>query len=190
MSTITREQQRQILIETANHIISRENTSPHSENLRELARIALSSLTTEPDAQIKPAADLYALCWQPGDVVTYTPEPEKATIWLSNYAGTCVQEYVTLERLQEALAGNSPVTPDGWIKCSERMPEDDDFVYIWPRPDFGIELHVAQYGKFDKRDKGWYAQVYEQNYGIEYHPITVTHWMPLPAAPQQEVKNV
>lgn len=112
MSTITREQQRQILIETANHIISRENTSPHSENLRELARIALSSLTTEPDAQIKPAADLYALCWQPGDVVTYTPEPEKATIWLSNYAGTCVQEYVTLERLQEALAGNSPATPD------------------------------------------------------------------------------
>ncbi|HGY4244443.1 TPA: DUF551 domain-containing protein [Citrobacter freundii] len=86
-------------------------------------------------------------------------------------------------------AGNSPVTPDGWVACSERMPEKDDFVYIWPRPDFGVELHVAQYGKFDKRDAGWYAQVYEQNFGIEYHPITVTHWMPLPAAPQQEVKS-
>ena len=83
-------------------------------------------------------------------------------------------------------AGNSQVTPDCWIPVSERMPEDDDFVYIWPRPDFGIELHVAQYGKFDKRDKGWYAQVYEHNYGIEYHPITVTHWMPLPAAPKLE----
>lgn len=75
--------------------------------------------------------------------------------------------------------------PDGRVACSERMPDNDDFVYIWPRPDFGVELHVAQYVKFDKRDKGWYAQVYEQNYGIEYHPITVTHWMPLPAAPQQ-----
>lgn len=85
-------------------------------------------------------------------------------------------------------AGKSPVIPDGWVACSERMPEKDDFVYIWPRPDFGVELHVAQYGKFDKRDAGWYAQVYEQNFGIEYHPITVTHWMPLPAAPQQEVK--
>lgn len=86
------------------------------------------------------------------------------------------------------LQGADGNSPDDWVACSERMPENDDFVYIWPRPDFGVELHVAQYGKFDKRDAGWYAQVYEQNYGIEYHPITVTHWQPLPAAPQQEVK--
>ncbi|EBL0969329.1 hypothetical protein DTS51_14095 [Salmonella enterica] len=56
-------------------------------------------------------ADLYALCWQSGEVVTYTPDPEKATIWLNNYSGTCVQEYVKLERLQEALSGYSPVIP-------------------------------------------------------------------------------
>ena len=87
--------------------------------------------------------------------------------------------------LSPAQGGNSPVIPDGWVACSERMPENDDFVYIWPRPDFGVELHVAQYGKFDKRDAGWYAQVYEQNYGIEYYPVKVTHWMPLPAAPQR-----
>ncbi|EAM6080510.1 DUF550 domain-containing protein [Salmonella enterica subsp. enterica] len=67
-----------------------------------------------PYAQVKAAADLYALCWQSGEVVTYTPDPEKATIWLNNYSGTCVQEYVKLERLQEALAGNSPVIPDGY----------------------------------------------------------------------------
>lgn len=66
-----------------------------------------------PATQFKPVADLYALCWQPGDVVTYTPEPEKAAIWLNNYSGTCVKEYVKLERLQNALTGNSPVTPDG-----------------------------------------------------------------------------
>ncbi len=48
MTTITREQQKQILIDTANHVISRDNTSPYSENLRELARIALASLTAEP----------------------------------------------------------------------------------------------------------------------------------------------
>lgn len=47
MSTITREQQRQILIDTANHVINRENTSQYSENLRELARIALASLEAE-----------------------------------------------------------------------------------------------------------------------------------------------
>lgn len=89
-----------------------------------------------------------------------------------------------IEMLQGA-AENSPVIPDGWVACSERMPENDDFVYIWPRPDFGVELHVAQYGKFDKRDAGWYAQVYEQNYGIEYYPVKVTHWMPLPNSPKE-----
>ncbi|EPB7497034.1 DUF551 domain-containing protein [Klebsiella aerogenes] len=84
-----------------------------------------------------------------------------------------------------AYRRNSPVIPDAWIPVSERMPEDDDFVYIWPRPDFGVELHVGQYCEFSPKGDGWYAQVYEQNYGIEWHPITVTHWMPLPAAPQE-----
>lgn len=48
MTTVTKEQQKQILIDTANHVISRDNTSPYSENLRELARIALALLTVEP----------------------------------------------------------------------------------------------------------------------------------------------
>lgn len=77
-----------------------------------------------PYAQVKAVADLFALCWQSGEVVTYTPAPEKATIWLNNYSGTCVQEYVKLERLQEALAGNSPVTPDGWKLAPEKADED------------------------------------------------------------------
>ncbi|WP_338718692.1 DUF551 domain-containing protein [Raoultella ornithinolytica] len=76
----------------------------------------------------------------------------------------------------------------GWIPVSERMPDDDDFVYIWPRPDFGVDLHVGQYCECSPKGEGWYAQIYEQNYGVDWHPITVTHWMPLPAAPQ-EVKG-
>ncbi|EPB3970679.1 hypothetical protein ACRG4W_004987, partial [Escherichia coli] len=50
MTTMNREEQKQILIDTANHIIHRDNTSPYSENLRELARIALASLEAEPVA--------------------------------------------------------------------------------------------------------------------------------------------
>ncbi len=81
--------------------------------------------------------------------------------------------------------GSEPATvPGSWIPVSEQMPEDDDFVYIWPRPDFGVQLHVGQYCERSHKGGGWYAQVYEQNYGIEWHPITVTHWMPLPAGPQ------
>ncbi|EAM9431520.1 TPA_asm: hypothetical protein G0G78_13195 [Salmonella enterica] len=61
MTTITREQQKQILIDTANHVISRDNTSPYSENLGELARIALASLEAEPVAYIfrHPAGELF-----------------------------------------------------------------------------------------------------------------------------------
>lgn len=50
MTTMNREKQKQVLIDTANHIINRDNTSPYSENLRELARIALASLEAEPVA--------------------------------------------------------------------------------------------------------------------------------------------
>ena len=84
------------------------------------------------------------------------------------------------------LPGSDPATvPGKWISVSEQMPDDDDFVYIWPRPDFGVELHVGQYCERSHKGGGWYAQVYEQNHGIEWHPITVTHWMQLPAAPQE-----
>ncbi|WP_233436474.1 DUF551 domain-containing protein [Raoultella ornithinolytica] len=80
---------------------------------------------------------------------------------------------------------NIPEIIPGWIPVSERMPDDDDFVYIWPRPDFGVELHVGQYCECSPKGDGWYAQVYGQNYGIEWYPITVTPWMPLPADPQE-----
>ncbi|EBG0002807.1 hypothetical protein FIH29_06085 [Salmonella enterica subsp. enterica] len=78
-----------------------------------------------PQTQFEQVADLYALCWQSGEVVTYTPDPEKATIWINNYSGTCVQEYVKLERLQEALAGNSPVIPDGYVLVPKKLTAEN-----------------------------------------------------------------
>ncbi|EOX0798192.1 TPA: dATP/dGTP pyrophosphohydrolase domain-containing protein [Salmonella enterica subsp. enterica serovar Java] len=130
-----------------------------------------------PYAQVKAVADLYALCWQSGEVVTYTPDPEKATIWINNYSGTCVQEYVKLERLQEALAGNSPVIPGGWISCSERMPDNDESkpIAIFTGKCLGQGMFVATYD-----DDGFF------DYWEGMEIIGVSHWMPLPAAPQQE----
>lgn len=198
-----------------------------------------------PYAQVKAVADLYALCWQSGEVVTYTPDPEKATIWLNNYSGTCVQEYVKLERLQEALAGNSPVipdgwvmvpkvvtaeignainevgqrctcgncsqrlwdlllaaapkpqnapqnipenipagkstvTPDGWISCSERMPDSKTGVLVarefGRKGDWRMKWGTYIPGHPDAQD-GWIIP------GASWLP---THWMPLPAPPQEE----
>lgn len=127
-----------------------------------------------PYAQVKAVADLYALCWQSGEVVTYTPDPEKATIWLNNYSGTCVQEYVKLERLQEALAGNSPVIPDGWISCSERMPEIRQTVIGWNG--YAVRQCVYTRNEYAKTQKGR-EPGFETLTGI-WHGVT--HWMPLP----------
>ncbi|EBS1713435.1 DUF550 domain-containing protein [Salmonella enterica subsp. enterica serovar Vitkin] len=130
-----------------------------------------------PYAQVKAAADLYALCWQSGEVVTYTPAPEKATIWLNNYSGTCVQEYVKLERLQEALSGYSPVIPGGWISCSERMPDNDESkpIAIFTGKCLGQGMFVATYD-----DDGFF------DYWEGMEIIGVSHWMPLPAAPEPD----
>lgn len=139
-----------------------------------------------PYAQVKAVADLFALCWQSGEVVTYTPDPEKATIWLNNYSGTCVQEYVKLERLQEALAGNSPVIPDGWISCSERMPDREyvlagDFSgthYLASIPNVQVGIYADW---FDDEKPCW-----DDGDGNDLHLKQVTHWMPLPEPPKQE----
>ncbi|EET4666849.1 DUF550 domain-containing protein [Escherichia coli] len=36
-------------------------------------------------------------------------------------------------RLHIKEPGNSPVTPDGWISCSERMPTQDDWILIYSK---------------------------------------------------------
>ncbi|EAA5695484.1 DUF551 domain-containing protein [Salmonella sp. NW859] len=131
-----------------------------------------------PQTQFEQVADLYALCWQSGEVVTYTPDPEKATIWLNNYSGTCVQEYVKLERLQEVLSGNSPVSPGGWISCSERMPDDGQHVIILCD---GAFVLYAQY-----RDGEFFDVVRNGEEFFETHSRNVTDWMPLPEPPQEE----
>lgn len=75
--------------------------------------------------------------------------------------------------------GNSPVSPDGWISCSERMPDNDESkpIAIFTGKCLGQGMFVATY------DDDGFFDFWE---GMEI--IGVTHWMPLPAAPQQEVK--
>ena len=68
-------------------------------------------------------------------------------------------------------SGNPPVVPDGWIKCSERMPtKQDGTVFLtWNGQYIGKELFLM--GSFQC-----------------LKPEIITHWMPLPAAPQQDEK--
>ena len=77
--------------------------------------------------------------------------------------------------------GNSPVTPDGWISCSDRMPEKGQNVLISVNFDSSLVeplICSARYtgSTFRRGD----ATIKPGN-GIEQ----ATHWMPLPEPPQE-----
>ncbi|EFH9758697.1 DUF550 domain-containing protein [Escherichia coli] len=73
--------------------------------------------------------------------------------------------------------GNSPVTPDGWISCSERMPKETGDIIVVSD---GIVMSGISYSRRD----GFYIAALEYD---DDEPIGgVTHWMPLPEPPQEE----
>ncbi|MGA6650944.1 DUF551 domain-containing protein [Klebsiella sp. K804] len=69
---------------------------------------------------------------------------------------------------------------DRWIPVSERMPEVGVKVLCFPAEDEPI--HAVFNGQLWLQDVSWSAS-YEPIDNVI--PITVTHWMPLPAAPQE-----
>ena len=80
------------------------------------------------------------------------------------------------EALKVAMR-NSPVTPDGWISCSERMPEDGQHVIILCD---GAFVLYAQH-----RDGEFFDVVRNGDEFFETQSRNVTHWMPLPEPPQE-----
>lgn len=72
---------------------------------------------------------------------------------------------------------NSPVIPDGWISCSERMPDDGQHVIILCD---GAFVLYAQY-----RDGEFFDVVRNGEEFFETQSRNVTHWMPLPEPPQE-----
>ncbi|EFO1530455.1 hypothetical protein DWS18_25955, partial [Escherichia coli] len=66
-----------------------------------------------PHTQFEQVADLYEMQFADGGTCTFHTDAQRAAQWLQVFDGNRVQEYVKLERLQNALSGNSPVTTDG-----------------------------------------------------------------------------
>ena len=72
--------------------------------------------------------------------------------------------------------GPTPVTPDGWISCSERMPEETGDIIVVSD---GIVMSGISYSRRD----GFYIAALEYD---DDEPIGgVTHWMLLPEPPQE-----
>ncbi|EFG0431523.1 DUF551 domain-containing protein [Escherichia coli] len=131
--------------------------------------------------QFEQVADLYEMQFDDGRTCAFHTDAQNAAQWLQACDGNRVQEYVKLERLQNALSGNSPVTPDGWISCSERMPKKNQNVLISVNFDSDLVeplICSARYtGSTFRRGE---ATIKPGN-GIEQ----ATHWMPLPEPPQE-----
>ena len=72
---------------------------------------------------------------------------------------------------------NHPVTLDGWISCSERMPDDGQHVIILCD---GAFVLYAQY-----RDGEFFDVVRDGDEFFETQSRNVTDWMPLPEPPQE-----
>lgn len=100
-----------------------------------------------------------------------------------------------VNRRAAMLQGAEPVSnrdelPDGWVACSERMPDDEEDV-----------LCFGQYGDNDIDEERYQFMGWLSSKGIkrvwrvsdgdsQNRRARVTHWMPLPAAPQREGENV
>ena len=104
----------------------------------------------------------------------------------------------TLYVRADLVNGNSPVTPDGWISCSERMPVIGELNWRTSFPLLVMcEIGVipAYYGFVSVNGDRHYGFMESLKYGDDNgnHPQTneyglisnVTHWMPLPEPPQE-----
>ncbi|EMJ9874176.1 TPA: DUF551 domain-containing protein [Escherichia coli] len=208
MTTITREQALKI-IEAADEVISalagtNEDVHPGSDNMlrlwddlndryappevvRELARIALASLEAEPVSQTYNLPELIEGMEVSIDVSTCDADLGNryfGTVTEALELDTAKNGYILLVQDAEPnfdVNGNSPVIPDGWISCSERMPKKNQNVLISVNFDSSLVeplICSARYtgSTFRRGD----ATIKPGN-GIEQ----ATHWMPLPEPPQE-----
>ncbi|HCT8911182.1 TPA: DUF551 domain-containing protein [Enterobacter hormaechei] len=101
--------------------------------------------------------------------------------WLSQQTGTidvecgCVMTEVFFHWLRVAYeAGNSPVIQDGWVACSERMPEESGRYWCY----------VEEQNDLGKSHYQWNCAWNGKRWWVEHEDGgRVTHWQPLHSPP-------
>ncbi|EFL9955480.1 DUF551 domain-containing protein [Escherichia coli] len=101
---------------------------------------------------------------------------QELIVTINKYASQLAAEPIAPNDVREQTAiPQVPVTPDGWISCSERMPEETGDIIVVSD---GIVMSGISYSRRD----GFYIAALEYD---DDEPIGgVTHWMPLPEPPQ------
>ncbi|HFE3450814.1 TPA: DUF551 domain-containing protein [Enterobacter kobei] len=206
MSTITRELAKLFRKITNSEIDAEGNAhvvlSPADSLLINNARIALASLEAEPvawllsgggaknnvsfdsgNAYADPLREVTPLYTAPPAPIS-VPDPierNDADGWWMykgrRVGGGCAEWYNrALDDCRAAMLqgadGNSPVTQDGWVDCGERMPDEDGNYWGW-------------WSESKRQGPVWFIKSELQ---AQFQSSEITHWMPLPAAPRQEVK--
>ncbi len=136
-----------------------------------------------------------------GNEWTGNPDIDNAIIMLDRIDAleSCDDDRIeAVKTVLRRLAGNSPVTPDGWISCSDRMPVIGELNWRTSFPllvTCEIGVIPAYYGFVRVNGNKHYGFMESLKYGDDSgnHPQTneydlisnVTHWMPLPEPPQE-----
>ena len=140
---------------------------------RRAYEIALASLEAEPVSQTyklpvnTPCQDAPAHIW----LQTAGVWPEDGELSELTWCSHNQHHDDTLYVRADLVNGNYPVTPDGWISCSERMPNDAQWCVV-------------------NTKYGYYVQCWSEGQGwlgddISIPECDVINWMPLPEPPQE-----
>ena len=151
-----------------------------------LALVAQASLEAEPVLYMNRfTGKTFSLEEQPGAdkepeiyVPLYAAPPDSAAmLQAGNFREKKGSSTNNFREISETST-NYPVTLDGWISCSERMPDDGQHVIILCD---GAFVLYAQY-----RDGEFFDVVRDGDEFFETQSRNVTDWMPLPEPPQQD----
>ncbi|EFO0872342.1 DUF551 domain-containing protein [Escherichia coli] len=150
-----------------------------------LALVAQASLEAEPVLYMNRfTGKTFSLEEQPGAdkepeiyVPLYAAPPDSAAmLQAGNFREKKGSSTNNFREISETST-NYPVTLDGWISCSERMPDDGQHVIILCD---GAFVLYAQY-----RDGEFFDVVRNGDEFFETQSRNVTDWMPLPEPPQE-----
>lgn len=110
-----------------------------------------------------------------GNEWTGNPDIDNAIIMLDRIdtLENCDDDRIeAVKAVLRRLAGNYPVTPDGWISCSERMPPQDDWILIYSKHGEYMAGQVqGEYVELSDGTLSWLGNA--------------LFWMPLPEPPQE-----
>ncbi|BCP69381.1 DUF551 domain-containing protein [Enterobacter asburiae] len=146
----------------AKNNVSFDSGNAYADPLREV-----TPLYTAPPAPVSVPAAM-----EMDDDFDSAFEHGKAVGW-NAYRAAMLQSFGNSEQL------NSPVIQDGWVACVERMPSAGEKVLAY-RPD-------APESNDPLIKMATYVGGSAHGHGFDCY-CKPTHWMPLPAAPQQEVR--